>query len=119
MPSYGFRSKMILLFGLSMVLFGTITYIIFKLLQYYHHTWVDYGDPLTHFRSFMYNIGDINFFLLIFIPLSILFFFLLTKRYSTYFNEISRGIHFLALGDFQQQVEIQSIIINRRIKGGL
>ncbi|MBT2215683.1 HAMP domain-containing histidine kinase [Virgibacillus dakarensis] len=103
-----FRSKMVLLFGFSMFLSGTITYIIFKILQYYYHTWVDYGDPLTHFRSFMYKIGDINFFLLIFIPLSILFFFLFTKRYSTYFNEISRGIHYLARGDFQHQVTIQS-----------
>ncbi|MCT2537146.1 HAMP domain-containing histidine kinase [Aquibacillus koreensis] len=103
-----FRSKMILLFGLSLILSGTITYIIFKALQYYYHNWVDYGDPLTHFRSFMYNIGDINVFLLIFIPLSILFFFLFTKRYSIYFNEISTGIHYLARGDFQHQVEIQS-----------
>jgi len=103
-----FRSKMIVLFGLSMILSGTITYIIFKILQYYYHTWVDYGDLLTHFRLFMNKIGDINFFLLIFIPLSILFFFLLTKRYSTYFNEISSGIHYLARGDFQHQVDIQS-----------
>lgn len=56
----------------------------------------------------MHKIGDIHFFLLLFIPLSILFFFLLTRRYSTYFNEISRGIHYLARGDFQHQIEIQS-----------
>ncbi|QQZ08688.1 sensor histidine kinase [Heyndrickxia vini] len=103
-----FRSKMIVLFGLSMFLSGSITYIIFKVLQYYYHTRVDYGDPLAHFRSFMYKIGDINFFLLIFIPLSILFFFTLSKRYSTYFNEISTGIHYLARGDFQHHVEIKS-----------
>ncbi len=97
-----------MLFGLSMILSGTITYIIFKILQYYYHTQVDYGDPLAKFRSFMNKIGDINFFLLLFIPLSILFFFILTKRYSTYFNKISSGIHYLARGDFQHQVEIQS-----------
>ncbi len=97
-----------MLFGLSMLLSGTITYIIFKILQYYYHTWVYYGDLLAHFRLFMKKMGDINFFLLIFIPLSILFFFLLTKRYSTYFNEISSGIHYLARGDFQYKVEIQS-----------
>lgn len=105
---YSFRSKMVLLFGLSMFMSGAITYIIYKILQYYYHTWVDYGDSLTDFRLFMNKIGDINIFLLIFIPLSILFFFLLTKRYSTYFNEISSGIHYLARGDFQHQVEIQS-----------
>ena len=103
-----FRSKMVLLFGLSMGLSGTITYIIFKLLQYYYHTQVHYGEPLAEFRTFMYKIGDINFFLLLFIPLSILFFFLLTKRYSTYFREISNGIHYLARGDFKHQVHIQS-----------
>ncbi|WP_188455728.1 sensor histidine kinase [Virgibacillus oceani] len=103
-----FRAKMIMLVGLSMVLSGTITYIIFKILQFYYHTWVDYGDPLAKLRSFVYRIGDINFFLLLFIPLSILFFFILTKRYSTYFNKISSGIHYLARGDFQHQVNIQS-----------
>ncbi|MEH7386855.1 HAMP domain-containing sensor histidine kinase [Bacillus sp. JJ1521] len=103
-----FRSKMIMLFGLSMILSGTITYIIYKILQYYYHTQVDYGDRLAKFRAYMNNVGDINFFLVIFIPLSILFFFILTKRYSTYFNQISSGIHYLARGDFQHQVEIQA-----------
>nr|WP_207706984.1 HAMP domain-containing sensor histidine kinase [Alkalibaculum sporogenes] len=103
-----FRSKMVLLFGLSMFMSGTITYLIFKILQYYYHTRVEYGDLLTDFRSFMNKIGDINFFLLIFIPLSILFFFLLTKPYSTYFNEISKGIQNLARGEFHHLVEIQS-----------
>ncbi|MDQ0214512.1 signal transduction histidine kinase [Oikeobacillus pervagus] len=103
-----FRSKMVVLFGWSMILSGTIIYLIFNILQYYYYTWVDYGDALTYLRAFMRKIGDFNFFLLIFIPLSILFFFLLTKRYSTYFNKISNGIRYLARGDFQHQVEIQS-----------
>ncbi|MFD2210007.1 sensor histidine kinase [Virgibacillus halophilus] len=103
-----FRSKMIMLFGLSMILAGTITYIIFKILQYYYHTQVEYGDTLSNFRAFMYRIGDIHFFLLLFIPLSILFFFIFTKRYSAYFNKISRGIHYLARGDFQHQIDIHS-----------
>ncbi len=103
-----FRSKMVLLFGLSMLLSGTITYLIFKILQYYYYTRVQYGDLLTNFRLFINQIGDLNFFLLIFIPLSIFFFFLLTKRYSTYFNEISKGIHNLARGEFHHQVEIKS-----------
>lgn len=97
-----------MLFGLSMFLAGTITYLIYVALQYYYHTQVDYGDRLTYLRAFMNNAGDINFFLIIFIPLSILFFFFLTKRYSTYFIEISKGLHFLARADFQQQVNIQS-----------
>jgi two-component system, OmpR family, sensor histidine kinase VanS len=103
-----FRSRMVLLFGLSMFLSGTITYIIFKGLQWYYRTWVQWGDPLAQLRLFMGSIGDINFFLLLFIPLSILFFYLLTKPYTAYFKEISNGIHNLARGDFRQRVHIRS-----------
>ncbi|MGE6378165.1 ATP-binding protein [Peribacillus muralis] len=103
-----FRSKMVLLFGLSMLLSGIITYLIFKGLQIYYHTYVQFGDRLTFYRQMMNGMGDINFFLLLFLPLSILFFYLLTQRYSTYFNEISTGIHFLARGDFSYTVEIKS-----------
>lgn len=70
----GFRSKMVLLFGLSMLFAGIITYSIFKGLQIYYHTYVQFGDRLTFYRRLMNEIGDINFFLLLFIPLSILFF---------------------------------------------
>ncbi|QGH34611.1 GHKL domain-containing protein [Gracilibacillus salitolerans] len=103
-----FRSKMVLLFGLSILFSGIITYFIFKGLQLYYHAIVDYEDPLADFRLFIGRIGDINFFLLLFIPLSILFFYLLTKPYSKYFNEISNGIHYLARGDFTHIVQIQS-----------
>ncbi|MEH7350072.1 sensor histidine kinase [Gottfriedia acidiceleris] len=105
---YGFRSKIIVLFGLSMTLAGIITYIIFKGLQIYYHTMVRYGDPLAQLRRFIQSIGDVNFFLFLFIPLSILFFYLLTKPYSTYFKEISNGIHYLADGNFKHRVSIQS-----------
>lgn len=43
-----------------------------------------------------------------FIPLAIFFFFLLTKRYTTYFEEISTGINRLANGDFTSRVQIIS-----------
>lgn len=91
-----------------MFLSGTITYIIYKTLQFFYYTVVDYESPLAQFRQIIRKIGDINFFLLIFIPLSILFFFLLTKRYVTYFNKISNGIHHLANGNFNHRVEIHS-----------
>jgi two-component system, OmpR family, sensor histidine kinase VanS len=103
-----FRAKMVLLFGLSMFLSGIITFIIFKGLQFYYHAFVDYGDKLTIYRQLMRSIGDINFFLLFFIPLSFLFFYLLTNRYSVYFNQISAGIHYLAQGDFSHTVKITS-----------
>lgn len=103
-----FRSMMVLLFGLSMFLSGIITYLIFKGLQFYYHTYVQFGETLFFYRQFLNNIGDINFFLLIFIPLSFLFFYLLTKPYSMYFKEISTGIRYLAHGDFSYRVKIKS-----------
>ncbi|MGN8646908.1 ATP-binding protein [Gracilibacillus sp. HCP3S3_G5_1] len=93
---------------LSLLLSGLITYFIFKVLQFYYHTMVDYGDPLFELRLFIGRVGDINFFLLFFIPLSVLFFYFFTKPYSGYFNEISNGIHYLARGDFTNTVHIQT-----------
>ncbi|EFV75542.1 sensor protein [Bacillus sp. 2_A_57_CT2] len=103
-----FRSKMVLLFGLSMLLSGLVTYLIFKGLQYYYHTMVQYEDPMAQFRIFLGRFGDFNLFFILFILLSFLFFFFLTKPYSAYFNEISSGIRYLARGDFQHKVHIQS-----------
>ncbi|NMD71489.1 HAMP domain-containing histidine kinase [Bacillus sp. DNRA2] len=105
---HSFRSKMALLFGLSMLLSGIITYSFFKVLQYYYHTYVQFGETLFFYRQILKYIGDINFFLLIFIPLSFLIFYLLTKRYSVYFKEISTGIGHLAHGDFSYRVKIES-----------
>ncbi|MBO0959688.1 HAMP domain-containing histidine kinase [Neobacillus sp. MM2021_6] len=103
-----FRSMMVLLFGLSMLLSGTITYLIFKGLQFYYHTYVQFGETLFFYRQILKDTGDINFFLLIFIPLSFLFFYLFTKRYSMYFKEISTGIRYLAQGDFTYRVQLKS-----------
>ncbi|WP_181348042.1 cell wall metabolism sensor histidine kinase WalK [Thalassobacillus sp. CUG 92003] len=105
---YSFRSKMIFLFGLSMLLAGIISYLIFKTLQWYYHNMVDYEDALMFLRLWISRMGDINVFLIFFIPLAVLFFYLLTKPYSTYFREISTGIHQLARGDLTHRVHIQS-----------
>lgn len=103
-----FRAKMLFIFGTSIFLSAAITYALYKILQYYYYNWVDYGDSLTQFRLFLNRIGDVNFFLLFFIPMSISFFFLFTKRYSAYFTEMSRGIHYLAKGNFQNQIKVLS-----------
>lgn len=102
-----FRFKMIQLFGLSMFFSATITYMLYKVLQLYYYT-TKLENPLTKIRFFMRDIGDINSFLFIFIPLSILFFFLLTKRYAAFFQEISIGINQLANGDFNSRIRIPS-----------
>jgi two-component system sensor histidine kinase VanS len=103
-----FRVQMIVLLGISMLLSGTITYILYKTLQLYYHEQVRLEDPLADVRDVIRAVGDLNFFLLIFIPLSILFFFMFTRRYAVYFNEISAGIHHLANGDFGSRVPISS-----------
>ncbi|MCC2412179.1 MULTISPECIES: sensor histidine kinase [Bacillus] len=103
-----FRFKMIALFALSMVLAATVTYIIYKGLQLYYKTMVRYEEPLAQFRSIVREFGDINFFLIFFIPLSIIFFFFLTKPYLKYFSEISNGIHHLANGNFTNRVQVSS-----------
>ncbi|QHW29841.1 HAMP domain-containing histidine kinase [Paenibacillus rhizovicinus] len=102
-----FRFKMIKFSGLSLLFSGTITYLIYKSLSLYYHT-TKLEDPSTRIRYFIRDIGDVNFFLIIFIPLSILFFFLLTKRYVQYFDAISLGINQLANGEFDKRVEIAS-----------
>jgi two-component system sensor histidine kinase VanS len=96
-----------LFLGLSMLLSGGITYGIYRVLQFYY-SGVRAEDQLARYRHIMYNIGDIYFFLLIFIPLAIFFFYLFTKPYASYFSEISKGIHHLASGDFNHRVNISS-----------
>ncbi|HEY4601508.1 MAG TPA: HAMP domain-containing sensor histidine kinase [Cerasibacillus sp.] len=103
-----FRAKMVLLFGKSMLLSGIITYLIFKGFQFYYHTNVQYGELAAQLRMLMGKIGDFTIFFIFFILLSFLFFFFLTKPYSVYFNEISNGIRYLARGDFNHKVHIQS-----------
>ncbi|WP_037286313.1 sensor histidine kinase [Saccharibacillus sacchari] len=103
-----FRMRMILLLGLSMLLSGGVTYAIYKALQVYYVENAKVGDPMANFRRFIRDVGDLNFFLIFFVPLAILFFFLLTKPYSRYFREISTGINRLANGDFEGKVQIES-----------
>jgi two-component system sensor histidine kinase VanS len=102
-----FRFKMIQLFGLSMIFSAIITYTLYKAFQLYYYT-TQFESPSTKIRYFIRDIGDVNFFMLIFIPLSFLFFFLLTKRYAVYFHEIFSGINQLANGDFNNRIHIPS-----------
>jgi len=104
-----FRFKMIALLGLSLVLSGAVTFLLYKILQlYYTASNVQARHPLARLRQFIYDFGDLNFFLLFFVPLAILLFFILTKPYAAYFNEISAGIRRLASGDFSGRVEISA-----------
>ena len=82
----------------------------YKGLKLYYKLAVRYEDPLAQVRFFIRQVGDIEFFIIIFIfiPLSIMFFFFLTRPYLKYFDEISNGIHHLANGDFTNQVRVSS-----------
>jgi len=103
-----FRSKVLLLFGFSILLSGTITYAFYRILQYYYRENARLGDSWDYLRRFIASVGDINFFLIFFIPLAIFFFFILTRPYLAYFKVISNGIHHLANGNFQNRIYISS-----------
>ncbi|MCI4253125.1 HAMP domain-containing histidine kinase [Bacillus sp. CCB-MMP212] len=100
-----FRFKMLTFFALSMALAAGGTYMTYKGMLYYK-TMVLHIDPLEQFRATGRAFEDITFFLIAFIVLSILFFFLLTKPYLKYLNEISKGIQYVANGDFTNKVQI-------------
>ncbi|MEK3790517.1 HAMP domain-containing sensor histidine kinase [Paenibacillus sp. FSL R7-0204] len=103
----GFRTRLVQLLGVSMLLSAGITYGIFKLLQLYY-AGVKWEDPEAEIRRFIYRIGDFNVSLMLFIPIMLILFFMFTKPYIRYLNEISKGIHHLAGGDFHNQVRIAS-----------
>ncbi|WP_108993247.1 HAMP domain-containing sensor histidine kinase [Paenibacillus agaridevorans] len=102
-----FRFRMLLLFGLSMGFAAAITFAIYRVSQLYYYT-TKIEDPSTKIRYFIRQVGDVNFFLIFFIPLAVWFFFLLTKRYARYFHDISGGIRSLAAGQFDAKVHIAS-----------
>jgi two-component system, OmpR family, sensor histidine kinase VanS len=103
----GFRARLVQLLGVSMLLSGSIIYGLFKLLQLYY-AGVRWEDPEAELRRMIFRIGDFNVFLMLFIPLMLIFFFKFTKPYIRYLDEISKGIHHLANGEFQNQVQIAS-----------
>lgn len=98
---------MVQLLGVSMLLSGSMIYGLFKLLQLYY-AGVRWEDPEAELRRMIFRIGDFNVFLMLFIPLMLIFFFKFTQPYIRYLDEISKGIHHLANGEFQNQVQIAS-----------
>ncbi|MFS0723090.1 ATP-binding protein [Paenibacillus sp. 1P07SE] len=102
-----FRFNMLLLFCCSLLCAAVITFAIYKAAQLYYYT-TDISDATTRIRWFIREVGDVNFFLLFFVPLSIVFFLMLTKRYARYFQEISGGINQLASGNFDAKINVPS-----------
>ncbi|MFD0673535.1 sensor histidine kinase [Cohnella sp. GCM10027633] len=103
-----FRARMLLLFALSMLSSGLITYALFEWLRSYYREHAQYGDTMAKLRAVLDDIGEFNFILIVFVPLAILFFYLYTKPYATYFKRISQGIRKLAAGDFASRVDVRS-----------
>jgi len=100
-----FRFQMVRLFVLSMLLSAATTFLIYLVLQQYYYTLLR-ENPMFQVREAIRDIGDINAFLILFFPISFLYFYLLTRRYVAYFREISQGINQLAGGDFSHRVHI-------------
>lgn len=92
----------------SIAISAGITYIIYRILQSYYRKYVFAEDYVATIRGIMQQIGDVNAFLIIFIPLAIIIFYLLSMPYVKYFETISSGIHHLANGDFHSRVTISS-----------
>lgn len=85
-----------------------ISYILYKFLQLYYVYNATFGSTLAQIRQLIRNIGDIYFILIIFFIIAIIIFYTLIKPYDSYFKEISKGIHLLAIGDFTHRVHISS-----------
>lgn len=95
-------------FALSMLISASTTYLLYLALRQYYRSYVYMEDPLAGWRHWMAEIGDLNVFLMIFIPQSIIMFYLITRPYVKYFNNISEGIHHLASGNFTHKVELST-----------
>ncbi|MEI5908181.1 HAMP domain-containing sensor histidine kinase [Bacillus spongiae] len=105
-----FRAKIAVLVSLSMISSGIVTYTMYKVLQilYRMMAWAQFENfSLVPLRIFFEEI-EYFFVLFIFFSFSILFFFLFSKPYANYFNEISMGITHLAEGNFNHRVQIVS-----------
>ncbi len=63
-----FRSKMVMLFAFSMILAGSVTYIMYEGLRIYYKSEVLYEDRLAEVRFMIRQIGDVNFFFNYFHP---------------------------------------------------
>ncbi|RAV21507.1 sensor histidine kinase [Paenibacillus contaminans] len=107
MAKRGFRFQMIRLFGLSMLLSAGTTFLIYLVLQQYYYTLLR-ENPMFEVREAIRDIGDINSFLILFFPISFFYFYLFTRRYVSYFREISRAINQLAGGDFSHRIHVPS-----------
>ncbi len=103
-----FRFRMLLLFVFSLAASGLVTYGIYRVLKNYYYEHARFGDNAARLRAILYDVGDLNAFLILFVPLAILFYFLFSRPYVSYFTKISQGIGRLASGDFSSTVVVRS-----------
>ena len=80
----------------------------------YYRLWVFYrdeakqGDTYYVIRQFVRNnIGDLNAFLILFLPLFFIAFLLITKRYTKIFSSISGSILRIAEGNFNTYIPVK------------
>ncbi|WP_107838151.1 sensor histidine kinase [Metasolibacillus meyeri] len=105
---YNLRMQMAFLFVVSIAFSGAITGALFSILRWYYKQNVNIDTNLAALRQTMRAFGDVNAFLVVFVPLSFIMFMLLTQKYTVYFQTISTGIRHLANGDFSQKIHIEN-----------
>lgn len=87
---------------------GGITAFIYYLLSRYYHTHAEWGDNLFILRQYIRNnIGDLNAFLILFLPLFFTFFLIFTKYYTNMLDSVSKGISEIADGNFNVEIPIK------------
>ncbi len=99
---------MISMFIASGIIAGGITALVYYGLSSYYQANASFGDNLYHIRNYIRRIGDLNVFLLLFLPLFFICFLIFTRHYTTRFKSIAEGISQIAEGHFNIAIPVKS-----------
>ena len=97
-----------MIFVASGAIAGAIAGLVYYRLRIFYRDEAMYGDTYYVIRQFIRNnIGDLNAFLILFLPLFFISFLIITKRYTKIFSSISGSILRIAEGDFNTNIPIK------------
>ena len=97
-----------MIFITSGAIAGAISGLVYYRLWIFYHEEAKQGDTYYVIRQFIRNnIGDLNAFLILFLPLFFIAFLLITKRYTKIFSSISGSILRIAEGDFNTHIPVK------------
>ena len=98
-----------MIFLLSGAISGAVSGAVYYWLWKFYHTEAVQGDSYYMIRQFIRNnIGDLNAFLILFLPLFFVAFLLITKRYTKILSSISSSILRIAEGDFDIRIPVKT-----------